>query len=47
MLIPQMSFCGETSGGITKCQPFSQAMKYVDIKCFLIMCRVAILCDDN
>ena len=24
-----------------------QAIKYVDLKCFLIMYRVAILCDDN
>ena len=46
-LIPETSFCGETSGGIAKLRLFSQAIKYVDIKCLLIMCREAILCDDK
>ena len=34
MLISQMSFCRETSGGIMKCQLFSQAMIALDCEQF-------------
>ena len=46
-LIPQTSFRGETTACVTKCWLFSQAIEYVDLTGFLIMCRVVILCDDN
>ena len=42
-----MSFRVESTGCVMKCWLFSQAIKYVDLKCSLIMCRVVILCDDN
>ena len=35
MLVSQMSFCRETSGGIVKCQLFSQAMNALDCEQFL------------
>ena len=46
-LIPETSFHREASGGVAKCRLFTQAIKYVDIKCLLIMCREVILCDDK
>ena len=41
MLVSQMSFCRETSGGIMKCQLFPQAMIALDCEQFLSLATAA------
>ena len=43
MLVSHTSFCRETSGGVLKCQLFSQANKICEGLCFKRNCGTIVL----